>query len=35
MKNALKTVQDEKEVLQTKFDEITRELVDVRGDLNV
>ncbi|CAF0725317.1 unnamed protein product [Didymodactylos carnosus] len=35
LKDALKTVQDEKEVLQGKFDDVSRELVDVRGDLNI
>ncbi|UJR09216.1 hypothetical protein I4U23_013464 [Adineta vaga] len=35
LKTALKTVQDEKEVLQTKVDELTRELDDVKGDLSI
>ncbi|CAF1390191.1 unnamed protein product, partial [Adineta ricciae] len=35
LKSALKTIQDEKEVLQTKVDELTRELSDVKGDLMI
>ena len=35
LKSALKTIQDEKEVLQAKVDELTRELSDVKGDLMV
>ncbi len=31
----MKNVQDEKEALQTKVDELTRELNDVKGDLMV
>ncbi|CAF3785815.1 unnamed protein product [Rotaria sp. Silwood1] len=35
LKTALKNVQDEKETLQTKIDELTRELNDVKGDLSI
>ncbi|CAF1101402.1 unnamed protein product [Adineta ricciae] len=35
LKTALKTVQDEKEVLQAKVDELTHELDDVKGDLSI
>ncbi|CAF3960307.1 unnamed protein product, partial [Adineta steineri] len=35
LKSALKNVQDEKELLQTKIDELTRELNDVKGDLMI
>ena len=35
LEDHLKNVQDEKETLQTKVDELTRELNDVKGDLSV
>ncbi|CAF1060551.1 unnamed protein product [Rotaria sordida] len=35
LKTALKNIQDEKETLQTKIDELTRELNDVKGDLSI
>ncbi|CAF4733399.1 unnamed protein product, partial [Rotaria sp. Silwood2] len=35
LKTALKNVQDEKETLQTKIDELIRELNDVKGDLSI
>jgi hypothetical protein len=35
LKSALKNLQDEKEALQAKVDDLTRELNDVKGDLQV
>ncbi|CAF2030839.1 unnamed protein product [Rotaria magnacalcarata] len=35
LKTALKNVQDEKETLQAKIDELVRELNDVKGDLSI
>ncbi|CAF4424904.1 unnamed protein product, partial [Adineta steineri] len=35
LKTALKTVQDEKEGLQSKIDELQYELNDVKGDLSI
>lgn len=35
LKSALKSIQDEKEALQTRVDDLMRELNDVKGDLSV